>query len=141
MALLEVIQLRHKKEDPMKRRYTILLSLALGLASTAGNGRLMADNPTASISGNVTDPSGSVIPNAQVTVRNVETGVERRTVTNEVGAYRVAGLQIGQYEMDISYSGFQPWKRSRLLLRVGDERRVDAVLTLRGSNTIEVTEE
>ena len=125
----------------MKRRYTIILSLALGLAGTAGNGRFLADNPTASISGNVVDPSGSVIPNAQVTVRNVDTGVERRTVTNEVGAYRVAGLQIGQYEMEVSYSGFQLWKRSRLLLRVGDELRVDAVLTLRGSNTIEVTEE
>ncbi len=116
------------------------VTAVLGIAGIALDIRLLADNSTASISGTVSDSSRSVIPGAQVVLRNNGTGVERRTVTNEVGAYHAAGLQAGEYEVEITYGAFQPWKLSPLLLRVGDELRANATLTLHGSETIEVIE-
>ncbi|MCI0419210.1 MAG: carboxypeptidase-like regulatory domain-containing protein, partial [Acidobacteria bacterium] len=125
----------------MKRACLIAtLTVLLGLAGIAPAIHLLANNPTASIAGTVSDPSRAVIPGAQVVVRNIKTGVERRTVTNQVGAYRVAGLHVGEYELQISYGAFQPWKLSSVLLRVGDELRADATLTIQGSETIDVTE-
>ncbi len=123
-----------------KAGFITVLTVLSGLAGIATDIRLLADNSTASIAGTVSDSSRSVIPGAQVKVRNVGTGGERRTTTNAVGAYRTAGLQAGEYELEITYGVFHPWKRSQVLLRVGDALRVDATLTLQGSETIEVTE-
>jgi Carboxypeptidase regulatory-like domain len=125
----------------MKRRCLIVVAgLVLGFVGAGEDRRLRADTPTASIAGSVSDPSGAVVVGAQVVVRNADTGVERRTVTNEVGAYRVGGLQAGVFDVEMTYGSFQPWKRSSVLLRVGDQLRVDASLTLRANETVEVRE-
>ncbi|MEW5979642.1 MAG: TonB-dependent receptor [Acidobacteriota bacterium] len=124
----------------MKRvRLAVVVVLGLVVAGANFGIPLQADTSAASIAGTVSDPSASVIAGAQVTVRNLLTGVERRTLTNAVGAYRVAGLPAGEYEMEITYGGFRPWKLSYLLLRVGDELRGDATLTLQGSDRIDVS--
>ena len=65
----------------MRYRY-FLLVLFLGSLWTVS---LLAVGPTGSILGTVTDPSGAVVPNAQVTVRNQETNAKRVVQTNDDG--------------------------------------------------------
>lgn len=60
-----------------------------------------------SISANVVDQTGAVVPGAQVTVRSKETGAEAATVTNSTGAFKVSLLAIGTYDLEVSKTGFQ----------------------------------
>ena len=51
---------------------------------------------TRTILGTISDPRGEVIPNATITVTNLETNLERNTTTDETGLYRVTLLQVGR---------------------------------------------
>src|SRR5579875_2836260 len=65
-----------------------------------------AQNVTSSITGQVTDPSGAVVPGAQITAHNLETGVETRSKTNSDGYYRIDYLPIGRYSLSVQAPGF-----------------------------------
>ena len=60
----------------------------------------------ATISGNVSDPSGSVIPNAQITIRNAATGTVTTTTSNSQGFYSAPNLQPGDYILRTTAGGF-----------------------------------
>ncbi len=62
---------------------------------------------TGAIVGVVTDPSGAVIPNAGVTVRNVETGQMRTTSTGPNGTYTISQLGPGRYRVSVTAAGFK----------------------------------
>lgn len=74
---------------------------------------------TATIQGSVTDESGAVVVNAKVTVRNLATGVERITQTDNSGAYQVAALTVGDYRIEVQAQGFQNHVVPDLKLQVG----------------------
>ncbi|MCI0626748.1 MAG: carboxypeptidase-like regulatory domain-containing protein, partial [Acidobacteria bacterium] len=54
---------------------------------------------TAQITGRVADSTNAVVPDAKINVRNVETGIENPTSTNESGYYTVPLLPPGRYEV------------------------------------------
>jgi hypothetical protein len=62
---------------------------------------------TGSISGRLTDPGGSVIAAAPLTLRNLATGVEQRSTTNQAGLYRFPVLMPGTYSLTASVQGFR----------------------------------
>src|SRR5260370_38542347 len=72
------------------------------------------------ILGTVTDQSGASVGGAKVTVRNVDTGLERESVTTDAGNYRVSALSIGNYSVTIEKPGF----RSPVFSGAKDERAV-----------------
>ena len=55
---------------------------------------------TGSIAGRVTDPSGALVPNATVTIRNNDLGTSRILITSRDGAFRASGLISGAYTVD-----------------------------------------
>src|SRR5260370_16826254 len=67
---------------------------------------LPAQESTARLLGTVKDPTGAVVPRASVTVRNVDTGLERRTLTNESGDYSIPLLPIGLYTPTVESPAF-----------------------------------
>src|SRR5687768_11425448 len=60
-----------------------------------------------SIQGTVTDSTGAVIEGAQVTVKNLDTGLERRVTTDQTGFFVVRELPIGNYQVAVEKQGFQ----------------------------------
>jgi Carboxypeptidase regulatory-like domain/TonB dependent receptor-like, beta-barrel len=80
------------------------------------------------IKGTVTDSSGGVIPNAPVTVTNVDTGVSRTLSTSEIGEFRFFVLPPANYELKIEVSGFGVYTRRPLQVTVGQTVVTDAVL-------------
>ncbi len=80
------------------------------------------------ITGTVTDPSGAVIPKAEVIATNTDTGVMSQTVTNEVGLYRLSNIPIGPYEIKITAPGFKTHTRTGLTLTVAQTLRLDVTL-------------
>lgn len=83
-------------------------SLALFcLLSSALTPSALAQTESATIRGTVKDPQGSVVPEVQVVVTRVETGVSTTTATNTAGIYAFIGLEPGRYRMTVSRAGFK----------------------------------
>jgi hypothetical protein len=99
--------------------------LALILAGVFGVTRLGAQAQNAAISGTVLDASGAALAGASVQVRNVGTGISQAVMSDEQGRYRVADLQIGDYEVQASGSGFQTVVHKGITLTVGSQLVVD----------------
>ena len=106
----------------------LLLLLAAGARAQA----------SASVTGQVEDPSGAAIAGATVTARNVDTGATRDVVADGEGRYLVAALPVGNYEISASKQGFKEEVRSGLHLVIGEEATVDLTLQL-GEVSQEVT--
>lgn len=115
----------------------------LALACTnAAVGVLRAQVAGATLTGTVTDTSGALVPNAQVSIKDVSTGVARNVTTDAAGLYTAPNLLPGSYEVTASASGFATQVRSGITLTVGAQ--VELNLTMRvgqATQRIEVTGE
>ena len=92
------------------------------------------------ISGTVTDPSGAILSGVKVTLKNMGTGAEQNSATNDQGAYRFAFLEPGRYQLTINASGFQEAKRTAEV-QVGQTVTANVQVALASATqTIEVKE-
>lgn len=91
---------------------------------------------TARLSGIVTDPSGAAVPQAQVTVRNLSTGVDRVVNSDSGGQYAVPSLQPGNYSVTVHAPGFADFKVASLTLLVDQSVRANAKLGIASAGTI-----
>ena len=87
--------------------------------------RIWAQVAGATLSGTVTDPSGAVIPNVQLSIKNVATGITTSASTNAVGFYTVPNLLPGTYEITSTAPGFLTQVRSAIALAVGAEQALN----------------
>ncbi len=103
---------------------------------------IRAQLPTATVLGVVKDASGAVVPDAALTVRNVETGQTRIAASAADGSYRFSALPVGTYEIRAAHTGFQSELRSGLTLTVLQEAVVSFTLRVGAvEQTIAVTAE
>src|SRR5437660_11546996 len=94
------------------------------------------------ILGVVTDQSGGNVGRATVTITDVARGVSQTLTTDSEGAYVALNLQPGTYTVRAEYKGFKNFERKNILLEVGKDVRVDAVLQPgETTETITITEE
>ena len=112
----------------------LIVALALPPASPAQD--------TGYISGTVTDKSGAAIAGADVVITSADGSLTRSTATNADGAYVVAALPGGTYNLAVTAKGFQKFSATRVVLEVAQKIRVDVQLTVGAINeVIEVTGE
>ena len=103
-------------------------------------GKTFAQLTTADIVGTVSDSSGAVLPNTNVTLTNLDTDETRSTQTNGSGDYSFTLLPVGHYSITVKASGFQAWVTRDLAIEAGDRARADAHLQLGSEATfVEVT--
>jgi hypothetical protein len=94
------------------------------------------------LSGTITDPSGRVVPQAQILIQNVATGVERIVTTNTDGFYIAANLLPGDYQVTTSATGFNTEVKTGIVMNVGAQQTFDLILHVGTvSHRIEVTTE
>src|SRR5215467_6631177 len=107
----------------------VVLSTGAGMAQVAGGG---------SIQGAVTDPSGAVVPQAQITATNKATGVETTRLTTSAGIYVITPLPAGEYTVKVMAAGFQTTTQENVVIDA--LATVSLPLQLRvGSSNQEVT--
>jgi hypothetical protein len=117
------------------------IRIAIGaILVTFGASAVRAQITAGSISGMVKDPSGSVVPDATVTLHNTATGVQQTAQTNAEGLYGFPNVAVGQYELDVMHTGFRPYKRTAVNIDVNTKLSVDIELQI-GGETEQVTVE
>jgi hypothetical protein len=79
--------------------------LALMVVALMGQS-LLAQTVTGTMRGNAVDRSGGALPGVTITIRNVETGLERIVTTDKGGSYNAPFLPIGRYTVQATLSGF-----------------------------------
>lgn len=82
------------------RRFAVAFAVAFLISIP-----LAAQTVTGSMQGTVSDRSGAALPGVTVTIRNVDTGLERVTVTNEKGFYSAPFLPVGRYRVTAELAG------------------------------------
>ena len=94
----------------------------------------------ASLSGTVQDVSGGVLPNVSIVARNVDTGVENRTTSNDSGVYTFPSLPLGTYSITADASGFSRAVVNDVRLGLGAQVRMNLNMAVAGTVTeVDVT--
>jgi hypothetical protein len=94
----------------------------------------LAQSDTAAMTGFVRDPSGAVVPNATVNIRNEATGVERRLTSNQDGYFVASSLPPAFYTITVDAAGFKKYEKSNNKLDPNITSTVDVAMTV-GSAT------
>lgn len=100
------------------------------------SGFLFGQIIVSSIVGSVADPSGALVPNAQITVKNVKTGISVTATAGSDGAYSVPGLLAGTYEVTVTAPGFDSYKATGITLLSAQTARVNATLLIGSANQV-----
>jgi Carboxypeptidase regulatory-like domain/TonB dependent receptor len=83
-----------------------------------------------SLSGTLTDPSGAVVPGAQVTLTNSALKTQFKTVSNGQGFYSFPTIPVGHYDLFIAAAGFKTEKKTNLIVEMDAALKFDAVLQI-----------
>lgn len=84
---------------------------------------------TAQVTGRVADSSQALVAGASIDVTNVDTGIQRNTVSNSEGLYAMPLLPPGRYNISVHADGFRTEVRQGLVLAVDQTARLDFVLS------------
>src|SRR6266849_3311788 len=101
-----------------------VLMASLLLLSSAAH----AQSYAGSIRGTVTDPSGSAIPGAHVSLRDVGTNATSETTTTDIGAFSFAVVNVGTYEVSVKAPGFKEFIAQSVEVHVSTATEVNAKL-------------
>jgi hypothetical protein len=105
----------------MKRYLHSMLTIAVGLFLSISI-FAQSQSTTGLIQGTVTDPNGAVIAGATITVRNVETGFERKITSNSDGFFTAPLLPLGKYRVTTEAGGFANSVLENIQVTVGQTR-------------------
>jgi hypothetical protein len=118
-----------------------VLKLATGLVSfLLLGGALTAQTFSGSISGNISDPAGALVPGAALSLTNLDTNDTRRVVSNESGGYMFAAVPPGRYRLSAERAGFKRFVQEPIEIRVQQFLTLDLALEVgQATQTVEVS--
>jgi len=91
---------------------------------------LQAQEFRATLQGTIIDPSRAAVPKASVTLKNVETGIERKLEADDAGHYLFQFVPPGHYSVTVVAAGFKTTVREDVVLSLGDSIRLDIEISL-----------
>src|SRR4051794_35065792 len=103
----------------MKRVASRLLYCGLFVAFTATAALAQG---TAQLTGTVVDSSGAVLPGANVTAAQTETGFKREVVTDVAGFFSFPGIPVGPYKLEVALQGFRTSVQTGIVLQVNSSQ-------------------
>src|SRR6266446_10203657 len=128
---------------PRIRRTVCVYMAAVALTMLSINApSSLAQVAGGTLTGTITDRSGAEIPNAQIVIKDLATGIERTVTTNKDGFYIAANLLPAEYQVTISANGFNTEIKTGIKINVGAQQEFNLMLQV-GTVThrVEVTAE
>jgi len=120
----------------MPRLTMMVLALVLGVPAMV----LTQTSNTGTVLGNISDPSGAVIPGVDIVLQDTATRETRSAITNENGHYTFVGLRPGTYSLTASLAGFQQAVVSPVEVVVSRSTTINVTLQVgQASEQVEVT--
>src|SRR6202163_5136768 len=124
-----------------KRVSAVWILVAVAVSMTAA-GQAYAQVTGATLTGTVKDSSGAFIPNAQVAITDVATGVTRTVSPGSAGLYTAPNLLPETYEVRVTATGFRTAVQKGITLTVGAQQELDFTMQVgQMTQTVEVTTE
>ena len=111
-----------------------ILAALLFISATSAN----SQEYRGTITGNVTDPNGAIVPAASVSIQNVETNVNSTVTTNEEGSFSFPLLLPGKYKLSVTAANFKTTVRDNIELNVGDRLTIDLQLEIGATTEVNV---
>src|ERR1700720_3896197 len=96
-------------------------------------GVLSAQTGNGTITGVVTDPTGAVVANAPIEVKNTDTGVVFRAVSTDTGNFTIPQVPLGKYELSATVQGFKKFSRQNITIVGAQVLRIDVPLEIGAS--------
>jgi hypothetical protein len=126
----------------MRHRVTLLLLVGAAVCLLLTTGPAYAQIGAGTIMGQVTDPTGAVVPGAKITATNVDTSFTRGGTSNAQGSYRFPAMPVGNYRIEVSRQGFKTVQMTGIVVSVGQEEASNVVLAVGATReTVHVTTE
>lgn len=119
--------MEHQRTQQRHCRRLLFIALLPWLVLT-GEATAIAQVVNASVVGTVRDSSGAVIPNVQVQITNIATGISHTATAGASGDYSVEALDPGQYTVSAEQQGFRKIVLTGIILEVHQTARVDLIL-------------
>ena len=116
----------------MKHLVCVAATLAAFIAAP-----LFAQEFRSTISGAVSDATGSGVPSAKIVVTETHTGTKIRTVTDAAGRYNAPFLLPGDYDVVVAVDGFKEFRRRSIHVGAGERPVIDIRLDV-GDATVSV---
>src|SRR5437660_8725303 len=121
-------------------RSSVVLALLVTAAALFFSVSAFAQGTTGTLRGQVLEPAGAVVPNAEVTVTNQETGVSVKYTTTSAGTYALPTLLPGIYKINVEAKGFKSFVKKDVSVIANQDNVADAQVELgAATETIEVT--
>jgi hypothetical protein len=118
----------------VRKCFHLVLLLVIACVLVFGQGT------TSRLVGTVTDPTGALVPGAQVTLTNEGTGVSFTTTTTQAGTYVFEALQVGNYRLEVTAAGFKKFNSIGNHVVVSEPTTVNARLEVGATaETVEVS--
>ena len=108
----------------MRCLHTASLLLVIAISTTAS----LSAQTAGTISGHIDDSTGATIPEAEVTLKNVGTGTERKTVTTGSGDYTFTEVPVGVYTVSATHAGFKTASSTNVQVQIQQSVRLDFTL-------------
>ncbi len=124
------------RNDRFNIRTVLMVMVCLFVTATS----ILAQSDTSSISGTVTDVSGALVPDAQITIHNNATLADRTITSNENGTFTLTNLAPGDYRIRVTKAGFQATTLNDVHIDPSIGRKVDIAMKV-GDTSITVTVE
>jgi Carboxypeptidase regulatory-like domain/TonB dependent receptor len=121
----------------MRRIYFLIAVIAMALLVSV----TFAQTTSGDLVGTVKDPSGAIIPNANVTVTNQATGVAISMKSGSAGEFRASNLLPGQYDLAVSSAGFEPYTLHGITVELNKASTTNVTLSVGANTTVEVAAE
>src|SRR5436305_10555856 len=123
----------------MKRGFAVIMFVLLLLFLSCNAAYAQSSAAEAQLNGSVRDQTGSMIPKASVTLRNVDTNQTYKTTSNSVGFYILTNVPPGNYELTAESQGFAKYAQTGIVLRVAQVATIDMSLKVTSEQQIVVT--
>jgi outer membrane receptor protein involved in Fe transport len=125
----------------MKKNNTLLRFVGIFALTICFSAAAAAQTVSGTLRGTVTDPNGAVVPNATVTARSTETGLERTVVTSSEGTYFIPFLPIGNYTIETSRTDFNKVVRGNVRIALNETAVINVRLDPSVSGEVTINDE